>query len=66
VQDNTQPGTIPFIAGDAKGDLKTARGSMPKGIYDRSKGKAAQPANDAAPPPKKPGRKPRALAWWPR
>jgi hypothetical protein len=48
-----QPTTIPFVAADGKGDLKTAEASMPKGHYDRSKAKprkkrTARP-NEAAP-----------------
>jgi hypothetical protein len=64
----TQPDIPPFVAPDAKGDLRVTKlpkrePRMPKGIYDRSKPRAPKDdaANDAAKPATK-ARKPRALA----
>lgn len=58
--DPTKPEVTPFVAGDAKGDLITAKGGneMPKGIYPRKsrageEAPGAQPTSAAAAPEKK-------------
>jgi hypothetical protein len=55
--DPTKPQVIPFVAGDAKGNLITAKGeAMPKGQYVRKPKAAANDAETPAAPKRKGGR----------
>lgn len=68
----TRPYIPPFLAPDAKGDLRVTKlpkrePRMPKGIYDRKPREAGdEAANDAPAKPAKRGRKARALAVVPK